>query len=152
MDLQSSLIAKYPGGINRTKIEFVFQVFYSNTPEFRELDSIIFSEMVAVGEEIEIIFHVKNSPNFLRIDPGSFFSIHKNLCIEIAQLNQQQETVKKICCNPDKVSMFCHEIHTEVTNDGTWMVCGYDPHYVFKNPYSGCDISIIFNSQIIIGI
>lgn len=151
MKLYSSLLVREPFKINHGKIAFKLQIYYSHSLEFRELDSLAATEVVTLGKHIQIGFYLPNSPNFLRIDPGSFFSVHKNPQFDIIRLHLQEE-VERISCTPEQVSILSHQLHTEVTSDGSWMVCGCDPHYIFKNPFSGHDISFIFKSQLVLGL
>lgn len=147
----SLLIASQSYKNSRQRIIFTCQIFYSGTLEFSENDSIICSESIFPGDTITFKFSLKNSPKFIRIDPGYFYSIHQNVKVDVIRINENQEE-ETIDCNPAENSLFCHNIYIDFSEKGLLMVCGSDPHYVFENKFLDDNIFIIFKSNFLLGI
>jgi len=152
VDLYSSpLVTKILSEKQRSNVQFTLQLFYADTLDFQESQSLLASTIAIFGEDINITINLLKSPQYLRIDPGFFFSLHKNPDFELIRL-QETQAVEKINCNPGENSINRHQIHIEVKNQETWMVCGYDPYFVFQNPFLGEDICIKFSSKFLLGI
>ena len=152
MDLYDSLlIASQSYKNSRQRIIFTCQIFYSGTLEFSEKDSIICYKRIFTGDNITFKFYLKNSPKFIRIDPGYFYSIHQNVQVYVIRINENQEE-ETIDCNPAENSIFSHNIYTDFSEKGLLMVCGYDPHYVFENKFVDNNICIIFKSHFLLGV
>ncbi|MBN3906213.1 MAG: hypothetical protein HWQ35_06515 [Nostoc sp. NMS1] len=147
----SSLVTNILSQKQRNSVQFTLQLFYANTLDFQESHSLLVSTIAGFGEVIDIKINLLKSPQYLRIDPGFLFSLHKNPNFEIIRI-QEIEAVEKINCNPEDNSIERHQIHIELKNKETWMVCGYDPYFVFQNPFIGDDICIKFSSQLVLAI
>ncbi len=149
MNFYSSLILKKEN-INRKIIKFTLQIFYSDVLEFKESESLLASISVKPDEQFEIKFNLFSSPKFLRIDPGTFYSVQINPTCDIIRLNQQEE-IEVISFDLNNSLQKSPDLHLEFINNQTLMVCGFDPWYIFENPFVGSDICIKFTSRIIIG-
>jgi hypothetical protein len=151
MNLYSSLVSIQNENISSYRLQFSLQIFYSDTLEFHECDSLLGSISVTSKEKFEIKLNLQNSPKFLRIDPGVFYSVQSNPTCDIIRISQQKE-VEEVSLNFNTPLLKSNDLHLEIIDDNqTLMVCGSDPWYVFENPFIGSDICIKFTSQIITG-
>lgn len=147
----SSLVTNILSQQQRNSVQFTLQLFYADTLDFQESHSLLVSTITRFGERIDIKINLSKSPQYLRIDPGFSFSLHKNPNFEIIRL-QQTEALEKINCNPENNSINRHQIHIKFKNQETWMLCGSDPHFSLQNPFIGNDICIRFSSQLVLAI
>ncbi|MHC0065212.1 hypothetical protein ACWATR_20325 [Nostoc sp. UIC 10890] len=149
----SSLVTKILSEKQLNNVQFTLQLLYADTLDFQESHSLLVSTIVGFGEFIDLKVRLSKSPQYLRIDPGFLFSLHKNPNFEIIRLQKTEALeLEKINCNPGDSSINRHQIHIDFKNQETWMVCGYDPYFVFQNPFIGDDICIKFSSQLILAI
>lgn len=135
---------------NNAKVIFTLQLFYSDSLEFQEVNSVKTSQSLFLYENINTKLYLSQSPKYLRIDPGYFYSVHDNVKVNLSAINGNQED-KIIDCIPNKNSI-TNQLHVEKSGNNFLLICGKDPHYVFENSFKGCNICIHFQSRLLLSI
>jgi hypothetical protein len=151
VNIYSSLITQQNSKKKPRRITFTLQIFYSNTLNFEESASLIASQSVSIGDYLNIKLYLSKSPQFLRIDPGFFYSVHQNLKVDIIQMDAEKEGLI-ICCNPESSTFTINSLNQVNTDDGILFICGHDSYYILKNPFLYSDICINFQSKLLLGI
>ncbi len=131
------------------KVIFTLQIFYSNSLEFQEVNSIKTSQSLALYENTDIKLCLSQSPKYLRIDPGLFYSVHDNVKVSLVALDEDQEEI--IDCNPNNNSII-NQLIVQKNGSNCLLVCGNDSHYLVENPFQGYDICIHFQSRLLLSI
>lgn len=135
---------------NSAKVIFTLQVFYSDSLEFQEINSIKTTQSLFLYENINIKLYLSQSPKYLRIDLGHFYSVHDNVKINLLTTIRNQEE-KIIDCIPNNNSI-TNQLYVKKYGNDFLLICGKDSHYVFENPFEGCNICIQFQSKLLLSI
>jgi len=133
---------------------FSLQIFLSDSEllsSYSEPESLLVSKALELGEDVELKIYIPQSSKFIRVDPGRYFSIHKNPQFDVILIKGKEEG-ETVSCNPGVSSVYTSQINWEYASNASFMICGLDAQYAFKNPFPHSDICVRFTSQFVIGV
>lgn len=156
IDMVQVLAAMEVGALNRprdhanksnfSKIDFPIEVFYSPTLEFAEDRKVSVTKPITPGEQLAVNIEMKNAAPFLRLDLGVYFSTHEQPKISILKPSSEGEEKYELDLERDILAR-----HQFAMENGR-LICGFDSHCIFRNPFEGADISLRFQSKVTSGI
>jgi Glycosyl transferases group 1 len=132
--------------INSSLIQFPVELFYSPTLEFGEDKKMVMVKLVGAGEDLAVSFDMKKAATFLRLDLGFYFSTHENAKISISKSGSKNNEQYELDLKKDILAK------NQFAIENGQLICGFDSHCIFRNPFEGEDISLRFQSKLTSGI